>query len=247
MIDFRALVDAVNEAVAIGLGEGAETVARAARAKAPVRRVFSNRGPVTRAKTAAEMEAGKSIRAALGLSVEGSRANPSPRVVVASRAPRRWHDRRLSQAGQLLADRDAVVARMQSGRDPRTPRRLREFHAAQVPWRTALSARGGYEVRTRRAVGTFDSGRRTIGGTLRASITAEVPIRQGGRSVAWVIASAPYAKFQEFGTRHNAAQPFLRPAAEESRSQVADLIGARVAQASRTRLGKYEIEVVVPI
>jgi HK97 gp10 family phage protein len=76
---------------------------------------------------------------------------------------------------------------------------------------------------------------------------AEPVTRSGGKSVAWVIATAPYAKYQEFGTAHNAAHPFLRPAAEESRDKVANIVGAKVASASRTRLGKYEIEVVVPI
>jgi HK97 gp10 family phage protein len=35
---------------------------------------------------------------------------------------------------------------------------------------------------------------------------------QGGQ----VIVDTPYAGYQEYGTRHNAAQPFLRPAKEEA-------------------------------
>ena len=246
MIDFSPLVSAVQEAVALGLGQGAEVIAKGARAKAPVRQIFSNRGPQIGSKTAAEIEENKGIRASLGLSVEGSRNNPNPRIVRGRVPPRRWKDRRLNRAAQLLADREAVMARYWSGRSSSGPSRLRAFHAAQVPWRTALSARGAYEVRTRRAVGMF-GGHRTIGGTLRASIEAEPVTRQGGKSIAWVIASAYYAKYMEFGTAHNAAYPFLRPAAEESRDRVADLIGVQIAQASRTRLGTFEIEVVVPI
>lgn len=249
MIDFRPLIEAVQEAVAFGLGNGAQIVVKVAQAKAPVRRIFSNRGPRIGTKTAGEMEADKSIRAALGLSVEGSRVNPAPSIVRGRMPPRRWKDRRLSQADKLLADRDAVMARYWSGVNPASasnPSRLKAFHAAQIPWRTALSARGAYEVRTRRAVGMF-GGHRTIGGTLRASISAEVVTRQGGKSVVWVIASAPYAKYMEFGTVHAAAHPFLRPAVEESRDAVARAVGDAVAAASRTSLGRYEIEVVVAI
>lgn len=247
MIDFRPVIEAVHEAVAVGLGEGAEIVAQSARAKAPVRRIFSNRGPVVGLKTATEMESNKSIRASLGMSVEGSRDNPMPTIVRGRVPPRRWKDRRLSQADKLLADRTKVMDRYQSGQGNRgSPRRLQQFHEAQQGWRTALSARGAYEVKTRRAVGMF-GGHRSIGGTLRASIMAEPVTRLGGKSVAWVIATAPYAKYQEFGTVHNPAHPFLRPAAEESRDKVANIVGIRVASASRTRLGKYEIEVVVPI
>jgi len=248
MIDFSALVQTVQEAVALGLGEGAEIVARGARQKAPVRRIFSNRGPVIGTKTASEIEESRDIRASLGLSVEGSRDNPSPRIVRSRIPPRRWMDRRLSQANQLLADRDAVMARRLSGFGKAgSPRRLQQFHANQKAWRTALSARGAYEVRTRRAVGRF-GGHRTIGGTLRASITAEPVTRSGGKSVAWVIASAEYAKYMEFGTVHAAAHPFLRPAAEESRQKVAAIVGDQVRAAiSQARLGKFEIEIVIPI
>lgn len=248
MIDFAPLIAAVQEGVAIGLGHGAEIVARSARAKAPVRQIFSNRGPVKRTKTAAEMDEDRSIRAALGLSVEGSRDNPLPSIITGDRIPpRRWKDRRLSRADQLLNDRQAVMARMLSGKNPRTPERLRQFHASQVPWRTALSKRGAYEVKTRRAVGRF-GGHLTIGGALRESIVTVPVIRTGGRSIAWVIALAEYAKYQEFGTAHNAAHPFLRPAAMESQQKAVEAISRGInAAIARSNLGRFEIEIVVAI
>lgn len=248
MIDFAPLIQMVREAVVLGLGEGAEIVAASARRKAPVRQIFSNRGPEIRTKTASEMEADRSMRAALGLSVEGSLDNPMPTIITGNRLPpRRWKDRRLSRADQLLADREAVVARMVSGQSPRTPARLRAFHAAQTPWRTALSARGAYEVKTRRAVARF-GGHRTIGGYLRESITAEPVTRTGGMSVAWVIALAEYAKYQEFGTAHHAAHPFLRPAAMESQTKVVEAISRQISSTiSRTRLGRFEIEIMVAV
>ena len=232
MINFGPLIDAVQEAVSVGLGEGAEIVAVRARQKAPVRRIFSNRGPKVGLKSALEMESDRSVRKSLGLSVEGSRDNPNPKIVRGRIPPRRWHDRRLSRADELLADRNAAMAQTASGK---------------TPWRTALSARGAYEVKTRRAVGRF-GGHLTIGGYLRESISAEPVTRVGGQSVAWVIAAADYAKYQEYGTAHNPAHPFLRPAAMESQNEVADAVGHQISSViSRTNLGSYEIEFTVAI
>lgn len=91
-------------------------------------------------------------------------------------------------------------------------------------------------------------GHRTIGGGLRESIVATPVTREGGRSVAWVIAMAEYAKFQEFGTVHNPAHPFLRPAAMESQREVVEAIGHQISTAiARTRLGRYEIEIMVKV
>jgi HK97 gp10 family phage protein len=225
MIDFSLLKNAVQEAVGLGLGESAEIVATLARQKAPVRRIFDDAMSRPRSKTADEMEADRSIRKSLGLSVEGSRSNPNPQIIREGGRipPKRWKERRLSQAAEAYAARE-------SGGTSR------------------LTARGAYEVKTRRAVGMY-AGHRTIGGQLRESITAEAVTRRGGRSVAWVIASADYAKYQEYGTAHNRAHPFLRPAAEESRSRVATTIGDWVGYAatSRASAGKVEIEVVIPI
>jgi HK97 gp10 family phage protein len=44
-------------------------------------------------------------------------------------------------------------------------------------------------------------------GHLKASVD-----EQGGQ----VVADTPYAGYQEYGTRHHAAQPFMRPAKESS-------------------------------
>ena len=62
---------------------------------------------------------------------------------------------------------------------------------------------------------------------------------------AWVISPTEYARYQEFGTRHNRAHPFLRPAAEESREEVVGLIADAVREASRTGGSSMDIEIVV--
>jgi HK97 gp10 family phage protein len=76
-----------------------------------------------------------------------------------------------------------------------------------------LTARGRYEFRTQRAASRQG---RNLGGALRHSIHTE-PAEADSFPIikASVVAGgedAPYAKYQELGTRHNAAHPFLRPA-----------------------------------
>jgi len=54
-------------------------------------------------------------------------------------------------------------------------------------------------------------------GRLRAEVHAE-PAAGGPTLIARVVSPTPYAKYQEFGTRHNRAQPYLRPALAAARS-----------------------------
>lgn len=72
-----------------------------------------------------------------------------------------------------------------------------------------------------------------MGGRLKASIHAE-PVRQEGpKDVVTVAASVRYAKFVEFPTIHNAAQPFLRPALLQVKGRAVRI----VAEAMRRSLG----------
>lgn len=91
-----------------------------------------------------------------------------------------------------------------------------------------LTARGRYELRSGRAlsaiafvkgigtVGTHKDDTATLGGSLRESIRV---IRASAEQFPVISASVvagggrvTYAKYQELGTRHNPAHPFLRPA-----------------------------------
>ena len=93
---------------------------------------------------------------------------------------------------------------------------------------TPTTARGRYEIRSGRANFTGPDGT-TVGGRLRGEITA-VPAEGGGpRWVAKVVSPTPYAKYVEFGTRHNRAQPYLRPAL----SQVRESFRNRMVRAVR--------------
>jgi HK97 gp10 family phage protein len=213
-------------------------------------------------QVASEIEADRAIRAQLGLSVEGSLDNPRPRTIrvksplrrtdpgnrwagtYGSRPAPKWRERRLATARQHLAEYQSEMAARKAG---------------AVPQRTTLDRRGAYEVKTAlasssrmnpRSARSLRWGHAYVGGRLRNSIHAVGPKDSGSHAEAWVIAGgeeAPYAKYQEFGTRHHAAQPFLRPAAAESRSEVVSRIAAAVGEAARTGSFQTDIEVVVRI
>ena len=70
-------------------------------------------------------------------------------------------------------------------------------------------------------------------GNLRASI-AHVVNRMGRDTVKAVIGSnVEYAPYQEFGTYKMAAQPFLRPALENSRDEIEDIFATAYREAVR--------------
>lgn len=81
------------------------------------------------------------------------------------------------------------------------------------PARNNLSARGRYEERSGRAAFTDKTtGVTTLGGRLRKEIEIVRPTLQGNIIRGSVVSPTPYARFQEFGTRHNRATPYMRPA-----------------------------------
>lgn len=67
-------------------------------------------------------------------------------------------------------------------------------------------------------------------GALRDSIT---PVPDPESGFARVTAQAPHAGYVEFGTSDTPAQPFLRPAADSSRSGVIAAIAAALARVLR--------------
>jgi HK97 gp10 family phage protein len=241
MINFDAIGQAIWEAAAQALGGGAETVATRARALAPVRHIFADGGYSIRPKSASEMQNSIApVGHQIGVGVtrfEGysdSEKQTFSRTVTGKRPPRNWHARRLAAAAQALADYDEGD-------------------------RSLLTRRGAYEVRqalnhpkpgstspTGRLSPSFATwGHLHVGGRLRGEIYA-TPVRVAGQQAeAWVISPTRYAKYQEFGTRHNAAHPFLRPAAAESQPEVVSQIAAAVKEASRTGVSSMQIEIEV--
>ncbi len=224
MLDLEGLLQTIYLAAVKGLEDSAETVAARARRLAPVRHLFAETRFHIRFKSASEMEADRGIRVRLGLSVEGSPDNPSPKIIYGRRPPVHFRSRRLAAADALLAN----------------------YEADNDEGPLSLDKRGAYEVRSRRAqFTTFEHAH--IGGRLRGEIHPTKAVVSGRRAEAWVISPTPYAKYMEFGTVHNAAHPYLRPAAEESLEAVAQTVGDAVRQASRTGAGTAQVEIVVRI
>lgn len=72
------------------------------------------------------------------------------------------------------------------------------------------------------------------GGELQKSIQAIEAVQDGeSHWTAQVVATAPHAKFVEFPTVKSTAQPFLRPAVEESRDQVITAVTTAIHDAAR--------------
>ena len=232
MIDFGALLQNVFEGAVQGLAQGAQVVAQRAKARAPVRSVFGGGGGV-RTKTAGEIEAVRSSRDAV-FKAGGPPTAIRPEqlgqaTITTGKPPTHWRERRLAAASRLLTQYDIELSRRKAG---------------YAPQKTMLSRRGAYEVRSGRAnFATWEHLK--VGGRLRGEIYATDPSVSGDHAEAWVISPTEYAKFQEFGTRHNAAHPFLRPAAEESRSEVAAMVAEAVRGALSHGTTKIGLEIVV--
>jgi HK97 gp10 family phage protein len=109
-----------------------------------------------------------------------------------------------------------------------------EHFPTQSGERAVLTSKGRYELHSRRAESRsrllfkFDENTGetkltrvqatpTLGGTLKREIYLDMLYR-GRRYISRaVISPTYYARFVEFGTRHNKAQPYLRPAVAEAR------------------------------
>jgi len=226
MISFEELGKVILEAATEALGEGANIVAARAKALAPVRHIFQGGGSSIRPQSASQSS---------GISpLSSSSLNRTAQAVSGARPPVNWRGRRLAAASAALESYDEGD-------------------------RSTLTRRGAYEVRqalahpkpgSRSPTGRLSPSFATfqhlnVGGRLRGEIHAAPATLAGSRAEAWVISPTRYAKYQEFGTRHNAAHPFLRPAAAESRAEVVSRIAAAVTGAARTGSGKMEIEIVV--
>lgn len=93
---------------------------------------------------------------------------------------------------------------------------------------SSLSRRGRYELASGRSI---HEGK--LGGRLRSEIHGEKAKIEGNRIRGRVVSPTPYAKYMEFGTRHNAAHSYLRPAAHESVGEIQTDIARSVAHAAR--------------
>jgi len=198
MIRAQDVMGAVLDALVGSTNRGLIRIQTRAKELAPVRKVFGDRGAYrTRFRTADEISSDRSIRQQLGLGPEELYKNRQ----VVSRVPQKLNDREVAGPG-----------------------RLRSRQA-----QTQLDRRGRYELKTGRAIFEQFNGPRVagtqgtqqLGGRLRDEIHVEPASVQGHRVSGRVVSPTPYAKYQEFGTHHNPAHPYLRPAGHESVQKIA--------------------------
>lgn len=240
-----AIANEIFDNAVAALGVGVKDVEARAKARAPVRSIFATDRYRFRPKSISELQADE--RAGfVGSATTWRHELYAPTKTASgfrSSLRRNWRQRQLQEAEfHLKAYQDEMRAR-KLGRG-----------SGRLPQPTTLSRRGAYEVKTALAANRSQNprsarwghgGHATVGGRLRGEIYSTEPQRSGSRAEAWVISPTEYAKHQEFGTRHNRAHPYLRPALDESREEIVSRIAAAVREASRTGASKMDIEIRV--
>lgn len=243
-MDFDALKEAIFRGAVAGMQLAANDIAAKARRYAPVRNIFAGDQFKynVRYKTASEIETDRMARARVGLGPE--RHGEAKTVLGRRRGPYRertyrpnpyWRLRQLSIAGADVEDYPEAF----------TKRGRYEVRQALIGEYT--TGKGG---RVRRTARSSRWGKAFVGGNLKKSIHVEPADIGAMEAEQWVVAGgdlAPYAKYQEFGTRHNAAHPFLRPAVEETQGEIAKVIAEAISRASGGSAVTTEIEVSVRI
>ena len=221
MIDWVAIERAGFQAGVGGVERGLHRIEARAKELAPVRKVFGqNQRPYsTRLKSIAEIDADRGVRRQLGLGPESTYINP-PSIVV-RRAPQNLTRRTL---GPLS--------------DPYTGRRVSPTLRSSAA-QNRLDRRGRYELKSLRSAHEGQ-----LGGQLRSGIHSTKVVIEGKRISGKVVSPAPYSKYQELGTRHNPAHPYMRPAGHESREPIRQDIGRSVVVAVKP-LFRGRIDVVV--
>jgi len=228
MLDFDGMTRAILEGAMAGLGRGAKLVETRAKARAPVRNIFGN-AYTFRPKSASEFTS--DLRHLPTKTIEDMMGGDIGHFGTRWRGPRNLTKQGLAQWKERTEEAaQDHLARYEAGDD------------------TPLTRQGAYEVRTMRARfhSVREGGEVTVGGRLRGEIFATRVTRTGnGLAEVMVISPTPYAKYMEFGTRHNRAHPYLRPALEESRGDVVAQIASAVAEASKKGLGSVQLEIAV--
>lgn len=213
-----AIDAAVLRAGARALDLAGHRIASRAQELAPVRKVFAgqDKGYRVRVKTIDEIEADRAQRKALGLGPE--RTHIRPPTIVTHRAP------------QLLSQRTVVRSDKYTGKTVQP-------HLALPGAQARLDRRGRYELKTGRAVHGDQ-----LGGHLRDQIHSTAPEIDGRIIRVKVVSPAPYSKFQEFGTAHNPAHPYLRPAAHENKDSIrGDVAREIIAEVRPLFVGRADV------
>jgi hypothetical protein len=238
VLNIQAILALVAAAERDALEETADFIVRDAKARAPVRKVFRE-AKVFRRKFRALTTPERHLAIKRAMAYQGYTDFERRRSVSYLQHYARAEVRRQGSANALSRSRTLRnLGTETNGRfQPRTDavRKGRGFQSASL--HPLLTSRGRYEVRTGRAIHreVTDSGsvRVQVGGALKASIGNEGVVQSGNGSVVRVSARIRYAKFVEFPTTHNAAQPFLLPALHGNRGR----LRSTLAGALRAKLG----------
>jgi len=231
--------EAVRSGVESGLDEIAERVASEARRRAPIRKVFKERKGFRRKfRTLTPAEKNLAIKRAQHYytavkpnEFKMRRAVAHVRYYAKVQLPRR------GSANSLAASRSQrVLGYERGGRFTSTSGATRNRSGGYEPGETlgkALTSRGKYEVRSGRAIhmaasATGAQTRVQVGGALKASIGNEGVTETPDGMKATIAAAIRYAKFVEFPTIHNAAQPFLLPALHGERERLPRTLAAHI-------------------
>lgn len=236
VLNIPAIVSRVEAAERAALEEVAGYIVADARARAPVRKVFKEaKGHRRRFRPLTPLERNLAIRRALAY--QGYSDFARRRSVAYLQNYARAELRRPGSANNLARSRTLRVLGIERGgrfRARADARRVRGGFVSES-LNPLLTARGRYEVRSGRAIHreVLASGnvRVQIGGRLKASIGAEDVISDGQGSTVRVTAGVRYAKFVEFPTTHNAAQPFLLPALHDNRTRLKSTLQREVRKA----------------
>lgn len=196
------IMERLEAAEIAALEQMGTAIVQKARAKAPVRKIYEEATGRKRGDRASEETVAAAIRF----------IKNNKRLTATQRTSALYLLERHPENARLLSRRKGSV----------NQNRLRRLKSVQ---KRQLSAQGRYELKTRRAFVTLEGGTPEkgakastllVGGRLKNSILKSMADREGNRMVLNVSATAPYALFVEFPTRHNRAQPFLLPALKES-------------------------------
>jgi HK97 gp10 family phage protein len=223
-INTAAILAAVRRAELEALEEAGAFVAANAKQRAPVRKVYKERKgfrrafrPLTgeeRTQVIARQQAFYGHTVPTRMEAEIRRPG-SANALVRSRSIRRLGT---LQGGKFSPLQAVTASRTRGG----------GFRIGLSPqYGGMLTSRGRYEVSSGRAineVATATGSRLEVGGKLKASIESEGAITQGHGVTVKVSARIRYAKYVEFPTRHNAAQPFLLPALKDVKAKLPSML-----------------------
>ena len=236
VINVRAVIARIQAAEEEALAEVAEYIARDAKARAPIRKVFKERKGFRRKfRPLTAIERSLAIRRAQAYTgytdYQARRSVAYLRNYARAEVPRRGSLNALASSRTLRI----LGIERQGTFTPRldATRTRRGFQSNALS--PLLTSRGRYEVRSGRAIHreVLASGavRVQIGGRLKASIGAEDVIPNQSGATVKVSARVRYAKFVEFPTTHNAAQPFLLPALHDNRTRLKETLRREVRKA----------------